>query len=116
MITRPQSFAAPLAMAALLAAASGLSACGKTGALEQPAPLFGVKAKADYEAQKRKEAEEKAAQDRARRENNVPSPDDATAQPLTQAPYAAPLPGHDSPFGNPPPQGSMPNPGTADDR
>ena len=35
------------------AAALALSACGKQGALERPAPLWGAKAKARYEAQQR---------------------------------------------------------------
>ena len=33
-----------------LAAALALGACGKVGALEQPAPLYGAKAQADYKA------------------------------------------------------------------
>jgi hypothetical protein len=33
-----------------LASALALGACGKVGALEQPAPLYGAKAKADYNA------------------------------------------------------------------
>jgi len=117
MIDRPQTLArilaAPVALAALLAYAPLLSACGKTGQLEQPAPLFGAKAKADYEAKRREEAEAKAAQERARKANSVPAPDDLTARPLTQAPYATPLPGVNDPFGQPP-QGSAPN--ASDDR
>lgn len=35
-----------------LFAAGMLAACGKVGPLEQPAPLYGSKAKADYEAKK----------------------------------------------------------------
>ena len=35
-----------LSVAALLA----LTACGRVGALDQPAPLYGEKAKADYQA------------------------------------------------------------------
>ncbi len=34
-------------------AAAGLSGCGKIGVMEQPAPLFGERARADYEAQRR---------------------------------------------------------------
>lgn len=37
-----------LSVAALLA----LTACGRVGALDQPAPLYGEKAKADYQARK----------------------------------------------------------------
>ncbi len=36
--------------AALALLASGLGACGRVGALEQPAPLFGEQAKSDYAA------------------------------------------------------------------
>ena len=35
-----------------LAAGFALVACGKVGALEQPAPLYGEKAKSDYQAKK----------------------------------------------------------------
>ena len=35
-----------------LATTLALGACGKVGALEQPAPLYGAKAKADYDARK----------------------------------------------------------------
>ncbi len=45
-----------------------LVACGRVGTLEQPAPLYGAKAKADYQA--RKAAQAAAAQ--ARRDNGVP--------------------------------------------
>ena len=48
---------------ALLAApilALGLAGCGKQGVLEQPAPLFGSKAKAAYEAQKAQDAKDDA--------------------------------------------------------
>ncbi len=43
-----------LLTAALLAAvmAAGLGGCGKKGVLETPAPLFGERAKADYQAQR----------------------------------------------------------------
>jgi hypothetical protein len=37
-------------MAFAVAAALMLGACGKVGALDQPAPLYGAKAKADYQA------------------------------------------------------------------
>lgn len=35
-----------------LVAVVALGACGKVGALDQPAPLYGAKAKADYDAKK----------------------------------------------------------------
>ena len=37
-------------IAAGLIAALALAACGKQGELDRPAPLFGAKAKAEYEA------------------------------------------------------------------
>lgn len=46
---------------AALMAALGLAACGKQGELERPAPLFGAKAKAEYEAQRQAAARAKAA-------------------------------------------------------
>ncbi|OYX31941.1 MAG: hypothetical protein B7Y99_09415 [Caulobacterales bacterium 32-69-10] len=46
--------------AVLFAAAVSLAACGKQGALEQPAPLFGSRARADYEARKAQEAKDDA--------------------------------------------------------
>ena len=40
-----------------VASALALGACGKVGALEQPAPLYGENAKADYNARKQAEAD-----------------------------------------------------------
>jgi hypothetical protein len=104
MIARP--IIAVFALAAL-----SLSACGKTGQLEQPAPLFGSKARADYDAQQRKRAADQAAAERARKANTVATPDDAAQQPLPQAPYAPSLPGRSDPLGGSSPQGSFPSPG-----
>ena len=42
-----------------LAAAAGLSACGRRGDLEQPPPLFGERARAEYEAQQRARAQQR---------------------------------------------------------
>lgn len=102
-------------MIALMLSTAALAGCGKTGQLEQPAPLFGSKAKADYDAKKRQEAADRARMARERRESTVTTPDDATAQPLTQAPYAPPIPGQSDPFGHGP-QGALPGPGTDPDR
>jgi hypothetical protein len=112
MIARPLMIAC--GVAAMLAGA-GLAGCGKTGQLERPAPLFGERAKAEYDAQKRKEAADHAAAERARAASTVTTPDDAASQPLTQAPYAPAIPGRSDPFG-PGPQGATPGPGTANDR
>ncbi len=38
-----------------------LGACGKVGALDQPAPLYGAKAKADYDARKQAAADKAQA-------------------------------------------------------
>ncbi len=50
-----------LAAVALGAAAVGLGSCGKVGYLEQPAPLYGQKAKADYKARQAARAAAEAA-------------------------------------------------------
>jgi predicted small lipoprotein YifL len=41
-----------MAVAMALALALALTACGRVGGLEQPAPMYGAKAKADYAARK----------------------------------------------------------------
>ena len=56
-----------IAALTLTLAAGGLSACGKTGELERPAPLFGAQAKADYEQQKADAAAAKARDAQTRR-------------------------------------------------
>jgi hypothetical protein len=102
---------ARIAIALVFVASVGLSACGKLGDLEQPAPLFGSKAKADYEAQHQADA----ARARARAASEPPPPNDeattSSEQPLTQAPYAPTIPGRNDTM---PPQGepsSLPQPG-----
>ena len=92
----------PLFLAALIAAGVVLAGCGKTGELEQPAPLYGAKAKADYDARRAEAAAARARDAAARRNNPGGTPLDPTAQPPTQAPYASPLPGRTDPFGGPP--------------
>jgi hypothetical protein len=52
------------------ASAALLCACGRVGTLEQPAPLYGAKAKADYEA--KKAAAAKANQDEGEPEPLAP--------------------------------------------
>jgi hypothetical protein len=106
MTIRPMKIGALIGVALL--AAGGLAACGKTGELEQPAPLFGAQAKADYEAKQQADAEARAA----KRAEPQPVPTDPTSQPLDQAPYAQPIPGQPGPF-NHQPQGALPSPGTA---
>jgi hypothetical protein len=55
-------------VAALTLAGSLLLGCGRVGTLDQPAPLYGAKAKADYKAKKAAQA----AAEAARREEGAP--------------------------------------------
>jgi len=59
-------------------AALTLTACGKVGSLDQPAPLYGEKAKADYAA--RRAAAAASAQDKKDQDQIEPLPAPA-AQP-----------------------------------
>jgi len=104
-----------MAGAALLS--TSLAGCGKTGLLEQPAPLFGEKAKAQYVEQKKEAAEARARADAARKaQQSGPIVDDPDSQPAPSGPYNPPNPGHVSdPFAQGP-QGALPTPGTAPDR
>jgi hypothetical protein len=75
--------------ALIVLATAGLlmvSACGKQGKLDQPAPLFGAKAKAAYAAKKQAEADvaAKAA------EANVVTPQPVTPQEIEAAQPATP--------------------------
>ena len=103
-----------LGLIALLFGAAALTGCGKTGELEQPAPLFGAHAKADYAAKKKAEAEERARQDAARKAQPQPATvvEDPTNRPLTQAPYTPAIP---NPTGDPrggQPASTLGNPGS----
>ena len=91
---------ARVGLIALFFGAATLSGCGKTGELEQPAPMFGAQAKADYAAKKKAEAEQRAREDAARKAQPAPASvvEDPTNRPLTQAPYAPAIP---NPTGNP---------------
>ena len=60
-------------LAAALTLATGLAGCGKQGVLQQPAPLFGSKAKADYAAQKAQEARDAAQRKEIEREGSAVS-------------------------------------------
>jgi hypothetical protein len=108
--------ARPLIIAVLLSAAA-LSACGKTGELEQPAPLFGEHAKADYAAKKRADAAARAREAAAKKaQPRAPVVGDPTAGPMPNAPYSPSIPGSGpNPFSGSP-QGVLPNPGTAPDQ
>ena len=111
-----------LLMVGLLAGAAGLSACGRQGDLERPAPLFGAKARAQYEANKAAEAAGEeldkdgnarpnaSGADNAGDDTDVVAPptDDVTTTPLPQR--TAPITGTSpDPFGSGP-QGALPNP------
>jgi hypothetical protein len=74
----------PLPILVLLTAcAIVLSACGKVGELDRPAPLWGAKAKADYAAQQKAAADAEAKKDVAdRAQRGRPAPLPADSQPL----------------------------------
>ena len=102
---------ARIAVILIFAAGIGLSACGKLGDLERPAPLFGAQAKADYEQQQHAA---EAARARARAQSEPPPPNDeapSSALPLTQAPYAPTIPGRNDTMPPQGEQGSLPQPG-----
>jgi hypothetical protein len=101
---------------AILLAALSLSACGKQGLLDRPAPLFGARAQSDYLKAKR-------AADRANGENT--SDQSATSQTNGDYSHAAdgakdpalqplrndPIPGaNPNPFGTRTLPGSLPDP------
>ncbi len=96
----------PLFLAALVVAGGALSGCGKTGDLDQPAPLYGAQAKADYDAKRAEAAAAKARDAEIRRNNPDGTVLDPVSHPPTQAPYSTPLPGRTDPFGGPPPGGT----------
>ena len=101
-----------LGLLAMLAGSALLSGCGKQGVLEQPPPLFGSRARAEYEAGKAAEAA--AAAKRSASENAQGSAEATTAedgpptkrdlqdpaQKLTPA-SRAPIQGAPNPFGAP---------------
>lgn len=113
--------ARPLILTLMLSGAvlscAGLAGCGKTGLLEQPAPLFGAEAKANYAAQKKADADAKARAAAARKaQSNAAVVDDPDGQPAPNGPYAPPNPSHLSdPFAQGP-QGALPTPGKTPDR
>ena len=83
-------------------AAVGLSACGKVGTLDKPAPLYGEKAKAQYQADKAAAAAAKAQKD--------DGPPDPIKPDRTYNPYADPGPQRAQPIPgqNPSPSGEAP--------
>jgi predicted small lipoprotein YifL len=104
---------ARLTIAAVFLASVALAGCGKLGELEQPAPMFGAQAKADYAAQHRAEDAARARAQAARQpspEQNGNTPD-PNALPLHEAPYAPPIPGRTDPNGPSGPPTALPTPG-----
>ena len=94
----------------VIGAAFALAACGKVGPLDQPAPLYGEKAKAQYEAKKEAAA---AAKAKAKEEDQPESitPDrtyDPNADPGPMR--SMPAPGQPSMPNGPPPPGVLPDP------
>jgi cell division septation protein DedD len=94
---------------AFLIGALALVACGKVGTLDQPAPLYGEKAKADYQARKAAEAAARAAN----KDSDEPEvlPDrvyDPNADPSPQR--YLPIPGTNPAPNAPPPPGVLPDP------
>jgi predicted small lipoprotein YifL len=104
---------ARLTFAVALLASTALAGCGKLGDLEQPAPLFGAQAKADYAAQQHakdaaRNRAQAAGQPAAEQNGNTPDPN---LLPLHQAPFAPPIPGRGDPNGPEGPPGALPQPG-----
>jgi predicted small lipoprotein YifL len=62
---------------AVIAFAAALSGCGKQGPLDQPGPLWGDKAKANWAAQQAKSAEAKRSQNQAGQIEPLPEDNDA---------------------------------------
>ena len=99
----------PLLLAAA-AFALALTGCGKVGSLEQPAPLYGEKAKAAYQA--RKAAEAAAARDNKEPGEIEPLPADKRYDPNADPGPARfqPVPGESTAPNAPGPPGVLPDP------
>jgi hypothetical protein len=91
--TRNQTRAAGLALACIL-----LPACGRIGTLEQPAPLYGAKAKADYQAKKAAEASAAAVH----HEQDAPEVIAPIGEPLPAGAVPPPVPSSPKPPGTGP--------------
>ena len=93
-------------MAAILA----LGACGKVGALEQPAPLYGEKAKADYNSKKAADAAKAQSKKDEDQIERLPAdkPYDPNADPSPSR--NLPVVGQPQTPDRPGPQGVLPDP------
>ena len=97
------------ALVMIVLGAIALSGCGKVGTLDQPAPLYGAKAKADSQASKAAEAAAKAQ----KKDDGEPEvlPDvkyDPNADPSSQR--YLPIPGTNPAPNAPGPPGALPDP------
>jgi|APGre2960657404_1045060.scaffolds.fasta_scaffold14978_2 hypothetical protein len=84
MIRRP--LVTPVLIVLATAGLLIVSACGKQGKLDQPAPLFGAEAKAAYAAKKQAEADAAAKAAEAK----VVTPQPLTPKEIEAAPAATP--------------------------
>jgi hypothetical protein len=94
---------ARLILPAVLLATLGLSACGKQGLLDRPAPLFGYNARAEYLREKaaaeRANGESNTAQSATSQTNGDYTYGDGAKDPALQPQRSAPPPGRPpSPF------------------
>ena len=103
-----------------LAAAAGLSACGRRGDLQQPPPLFGERARSQYEAQQRARAQQETTRTEADREDArapVPDPTDRFEPASRNVPATRePIDGSNDPIGPRPNEQQTQRPGGAGPR
>lgn len=99
-----------LSLAAAVALGVSLSACGRVGPLEQPAPLYGERAKADYAA--KKAAAEARDQERRDQDQIESLPRGKRYDPNmdTTPARALPIPGGPNDPNGAAPPGSLPDP------
>lgn len=101
---------------AVLLAAISLSACGKQGLLERPAPLFGARAQSDYQRAKRAAdragGESQTSQSATSQTNgDYTQANDGSKDPALQPLRNDPIPGaNPNPFGTRPAGGVLPDP------
>lgn len=106
-----------LLVIASVAIAAGLSGCGLQGDLERPAPLYGERAKAEYERQKAagtlqdgNARPNESGEDNAGDATDVVAPAPDTDQTTPLPPRTAPITGQSpDPFRSGPP-GALPDP------
>ena len=83
-----------------LAGVAALGACGRRGDLQQPAPLFGEKARADYEAQQRARETTRSEADEEDARAPVPNPNDRFEPASRNVPATQePIEGSSNPIG-----------------